>query len=117
GSAPSFPGRSTSTLRADDDFVTEVSAPAPRRTKPGHRDGGGGMAETRIGLVGAGGVAQRHARVLSALPEVQVMGVTDVQPAAAAALAEAYGATVFNDVDDLLGAGPDAGYVWVPRLR
>ena len=72
------------------------------------------MAVTRIGLVGAGGVAQRHARVLSALPEVQVMGVTDVQPAAAAALAEAYGATVFNDVHDLLAAGPEAVYVCVP---
>jgi len=72
------------------------------------------MAVTRIGLVGAGGVAQRHARVLSALPEVQVIGVTDVQPAAAAALAEAYGATVYNDVDDLLAAGPDAVYVCVP---
>jgi myo-inositol 2-dehydrogenase/D-chiro-inositol 1-dehydrogenase len=72
------------------------------------------MAVTRIGLVGAGGVAQRHARVLSALPEVQVIGVTDVRPAAAAALAEAYGATVYNDVDDLLAAGPEAVYVCVP---
>ena len=72
------------------------------------------MAVTRIGLVGAGGVAQRHARVLSALPEAQVMGVTDVQAAAAAALAEEYGAKVFNDVQDLLAAGPDAVYVCVP---
>ena len=28
------------------------------------------MAATRVGLIGAGGVAQRHARVLSGLPEL-----------------------------------------------
>ncbi|HET6534441.1 MAG TPA: Gfo/Idh/MocA family oxidoreductase [Actinoplanes sp.] len=72
------------------------------------------MAVTRIGLVGAGGVAQRHARVLSGLPDVQLIGVTDVVPAAASALAEAYGGRVFGDVGELLDAGPDAVYVCVP---
>jgi len=65
-------------------------------------------------MVGAGGVAQRHARVLSGLPGVQVMGVTDVAPAAAAALAEQHGADVFPDVGALLEASPDAVYVCVP---
>jgi predicted dehydrogenase len=72
------------------------------------------MARTRVGLVGAGGVAQRHARVLSGLPDVQLIGVTDVVPAAAAALAEQYGGDVFAGVGDLLEAAPDAVYVCVP---
>jgi myo-inositol 2-dehydrogenase / D-chiro-inositol 1-dehydrogenase len=72
------------------------------------------MTATRVGLVGAGGVAQRHARVLSGLPDVQVIGVTDVVPAAAEALAGAYGARVFPDVGALLSAGLDAAYVCVP---
>ncbi len=72
------------------------------------------MARTRVGLVGAGGVAQRHARVLSGLPDVQVVGVTDVVPAAAAALAEQHGGQVFAGVGELLEAGLDAAYVCVP---
>jgi myo-inositol 2-dehydrogenase / D-chiro-inositol 1-dehydrogenase len=72
------------------------------------------MTATRVGLVGAGGVAQRHARVLSGLTDVQVIGVTDVVPAAAEALAGAYGAEVFPDVGALLSAGLDAAYVCVP---
>jgi myo-inositol 2-dehydrogenase/D-chiro-inositol 1-dehydrogenase len=69
---------------------------------------------TRVGIVGAGGVAQRHARVLAGLPDVQVVGVTDVVSDAARSLAEAHGAGVFDDVDDLLGAGLDAVYLCVP---
>jgi predicted dehydrogenase len=67
-----------------------------------------------VGIVGAGGVAQRHARALAGLPDVQVVGVTDVVPAAARSLAEAYGARVFDDVDNLLAARLDAAYVCVP---
>ena len=72
------------------------------------------MARTRVGMVGAGGVAQRHARVLAGLPDVQLIGVTDVVAPAAAALAEQHGADVFGDVGALLEAGPDAVYVCVP---
>ncbi|MFF0373468.1 Gfo/Idh/MocA family protein [Actinoplanes missouriensis] len=69
---------------------------------------------TRIGLIGAGGVAQRHARVLSGLPDTQVTGVTDVVPEAAARLAGEVGAQVYGSVEDLIGSGPDAVYVCVP---
>jgi predicted dehydrogenase len=72
------------------------------------------MATTRVGLVGAGGVAHRHARVLAGLPNVQVIGVTDVVTAAAENLAAGSGARVFKDVDELLDAGIDAAYVCVP---
>lgn len=69
---------------------------------------------TRIGLIGAGGVAQRHARVLSGLPDVQVVGVTDVAEGAAAGLAEQHGGRAFPDVEALLNEGLDAAYVCIP---
>jgi myo-inositol 2-dehydrogenase/D-chiro-inositol 1-dehydrogenase len=72
------------------------------------------MAGTRVGMIGAGGVAQRHARVLSGLPGVQVVGVTDVVAAAAESLAGEHGAQAYPDVAALLGANLDAAYVCVP---
>jgi myo-inositol 2-dehydrogenase/D-chiro-inositol 1-dehydrogenase len=72
------------------------------------------MPATRVGLVGAGGVAQRHARVLSDLPEVQLVGVTDVVPEAARKLAAEHGAKAFPEVAALLAEGVDAVYVCVP---
>lgn len=72
------------------------------------------MAVTRVGIIGAGGVAQRHARVLSALPDVQVAAVTDVVADAAGRLADACGARAVPDVAAVLGAGVDAAYVCVP---
>ncbi|GAA0466671.1 hypothetical protein Ade02nite_46380 [Paractinoplanes deccanensis] len=72
------------------------------------------MTAVRIGLVGAGGVAQRHAQVLSGLPEVQLAAVTDVDPAAAEKLASAYGARALPDVTAVLSEGVDAVYVCVP---
>ncbi|QLQ35545.1 Gfo/Idh/MocA family protein [Micromonospora robiginosa] len=68
----------------------------------------------RVGLVGAGGVAQRHARVLTGFEDVELLGVTDVAPEAARALAGTYGGRIFSDVAELLAAGPDAVYVCVP---
>ncbi|NJP34595.1 Gfo/Idh/MocA family protein [Micromonospora thermarum] len=72
------------------------------------------MRTCRVGLIGAGGVAQRHARVLSGFDDAELLGVTDVVSAAAAALADTYGVPTFAGVEDLLAAGPDAVYVCVP---
>ncbi|WP_433233019.1 Gfo/Idh/MocA family protein [Micromonospora sp. CA-248260] len=72
------------------------------------------MRTCRVGLVGAGGVAQRHARVLGSFADVELLGVTDVARDAATELAAAHSAHVFADVDELLAAGPDAVYVCVP---
>ncbi|MFI7607716.1 Gfo/Idh/MocA family protein [Micromonospora sp. NPDC049366] len=72
------------------------------------------MRVCRVGLVGAGGVAQRHARVLAGFDDTELVGVTDVRPAAAEALAGAYDARTFTDVHELLAAAPDAVYVCVP---
>ncbi|MGV9213149.1 Gfo/Idh/MocA family protein [Micromonospora sp. RB23] len=72
------------------------------------------MVRCRVGLVGAGGVAQRHARVLSGFDDVEIVGVTDVVPEAASTLAVRHDARTFTDVAELLAAGPDAVYVCVP---
>ncbi|MEV4122029.1 Gfo/Idh/MocA family oxidoreductase [Micromonospora sp. NPDC049645] len=72
------------------------------------------MRKCRVGLVGAGGVAQRHARVLTGFDDVELVGVTDVAPEAASTLADRHGGRVCADVTELLATGPDAVYVCVP---
>lgn len=72
------------------------------------------MTKSRIGLIGAGNVAQRHARVLSEFPDVALAGVTDVLPEAATRLADTHGTRAFPDVDALLRCDLDAVYVCVP---
>ncbi len=72
------------------------------------------MTECRVGLVGAGGVAQRHARVLAGFADVRLVGVTDVLPEAAGRLAAEHGTRAYPDVAALLAEGLDALYVCVP---
>lgn len=72
------------------------------------------MGKSRVGLIGAGNVAQRHARVLSGFPDVVLAGVTDVLPEAAGRLADTHGTRAFADADELLRADLDAVYVCVP---
>jgi myo-inositol 2-dehydrogenase / D-chiro-inositol 1-dehydrogenase len=69
----------------------------------------------RIGLVGAGGVGERHARVLSGLAGVSVVGVADPEPARAETLAGRCDAEAFAAAEPLVAATrPDALYVCVP---
>jgi myo-inositol 2-dehydrogenase/D-chiro-inositol 1-dehydrogenase len=72
------------------------------------------VATCRIGFVGTGGVAHRHARVLGGVPGVQLVAATDVDPACAAVFAEAHGVRAVPDLDALLGERLDAVYVCVP---
>ncbi|HEX8760184.1 MAG TPA: Gfo/Idh/MocA family oxidoreductase [Pseudonocardiaceae bacterium] len=72
------------------------------------------MAGCRIGFVGAGGVASRHAQTLALIPQAHLVAVTDVDPVRAARFAEYYGVRAAPDLDDLLNAGLDAVYVCVP---
>ncbi|MEU4554582.1 Gfo/Idh/MocA family protein [Micromonospora violae] len=72
------------------------------------------MRNCRVGLVGAGGVAQRHARVLTGFDDVELVAVTDVAPEAASALVAQHGGRACADVAELLATGLDAVYVCVP---
>lgn len=70
---------------------------------------------TRIGIIGAGNVAARHADVLSTFPDVTIAGIADTDPHKAEALASRHGSPAYGDHADLLAAGRlDAVYVCVP---
>jgi predicted dehydrogenase len=72
------------------------------------------LDECKVGFVGAGGVAMRHARHLAQLKDVRVVAVTDPNAAAAQSFAETTDAAVTTDLDDLIKTSPDAVYVCVP---
>jgi myo-inositol 2-dehydrogenase / D-chiro-inositol 1-dehydrogenase len=74
------------------------------------------MATTvRIGMVGAGAVAARHARTLLAMDGVEVAGIADPALERARELADEVGAAVYPNHMELLDAGRlDALYICVP---
>ena len=72
------------------------------------------LDECKVGFVGAGGVAMRHARHLAQLKDVRVVAVTDPNAAAAQSFAETTDAAVTTDLDELIKTSPDAVYVCVP---
>jgi predicted dehydrogenase len=73
------------------------------------------MTRLRVGVVGAGFIARRHVGNLAAFADVEVVGIADVDPSAAAALAATCGARPYAGHDELLGRERvDALYVCVP---
>lgn len=72
------------------------------------------MARCRIGFVGAGGVAARHARMLTSVPDAELLVVTDLDADRARRFGEQVGARPVPDLGALLDAAPDAVYVCVP---
>lgn len=69
----------------------------------------------RVGIVGAGGVGERHARVITGLATADVVGIADPDPRRAGPVAAACGVPAFPDARALVGAvQPDALYVCVP---
>ena len=67
----------------------------------------------RVGLIGAGGVGARHARVLASFDDVELVGIADPAPDAATVLAGDLGVAV-RSVDELLSAGLDGVWLCVP---
>ncbi|WP_197277354.1 glycosyltransferase [Sphingomonas profundi] len=73
------------------------------------------VTRTRIGFVGAGGIAHRHFGVLEQFEDVEIVAVADVDHARAAEAAARFGARAFTDVEEMLdAAAPDALYICVP---
>jgi myo-inositol 2-dehydrogenase/D-chiro-inositol 1-dehydrogenase len=68
----------------------------------------------RIGFVGTGGVATRHAHVLSSFDDVALVAATDVDVSRAAAFAAEFGMTTADGVEGLLAHDLHAVYVCVP---
>jgi predicted dehydrogenase len=67
----------------------------------------------RVGVVGVGHLGQHHARVLGAIPGVELVGVADARPEQARAVAERVGTRAVADYRDLLDR-VDAVSVAVP---
>lgn len=70
----------------------------------------------RVGVIGVGRFGSVHARVWATMPDVDCVGVHDPFPGRAQRVADATGATVFADLDDLL-ANVDAVSIAVPYAR
>lgn len=68
----------------------------------------------RVGLVGAGSIAQHHVAALRGLPRVELVGVTDLDQARARALAGRSGTRDFPSVAALREAGADVIHVLTP---
>jgi myo-inositol 2-dehydrogenase/D-chiro-inositol 1-dehydrogenase len=62
----------------------------------------------RVGFVGVGRIGAAHAAVVARHPEVSELVVGDADPARAAQVAGALGATPAGAIDDVLAAGVDA---------
>ena len=69
----------------------------------------------RFALIGAGAIANTHSDAFAATDKAQLVAVVDVNKAAAVAMAEKHGASVFEDVESLLaGDTIDAAIVCTP---
>ncbi|TDQ46338.1 Gfo/Idh/MocA family protein [Actinorugispora endophytica] len=72
-------------------------------------------SECAVGIIGAGGVAARHAGVLAGFGDVRVAAVADTDPLRAGALAGRLGARAYPDhLAMLSGEALDAVYICVP---
>jgi predicted dehydrogenase len=61
------------------------------------------MTRTRVAVVGVGHLGQHHARILAAMPEVDLVGVVDTAPGRAAEIAARHGTRAFEDAAALVG--------------
>ena len=73
------------------------------------------MVDTlKLGVVGVGVMGSNHARVLSELPGVKLVGVADPDRQHRDVVAQALGCTAFSDADALLRDGVDAVTIAAP---
>jgi predicted dehydrogenase len=76
-----------------------VSARARAKRGPGQR--------THVGIVGCGNIAGPYARDIASKPNLELVALTDLEPARAEALAKKHGGRAVPTVDDLLGEDVD----------
>jgi predicted dehydrogenase len=69
--------------------------------------------QLRVGVVGVGYLGRFHARIFAVMPDVELVGIADVDPAAAAAAAGEHGCRCFAEAGELIGQ-VDAVSVVVP---
>ena len=61
------------------------------------------MTAIRFAVVGVGHLGQHHARILSAMPGVELVGVVDIKPGRAEEVAARYGTASFTDASGVIG--------------
>ncbi len=71
------------------------------------------MKPLRVAVVGVGHLGKEHARILAALPDVELVGVADPRAAQAEAVAQRCGTRAFTDHRSLVGA-VDAAVIAAP---
>src|SRR6476469_4137823 len=75
---------------------------------------GGADGPLRVGVVGVGVMGSNHARVLSELPGVKLVGVVDPERKHRAFVARALGCAAFAELDALIRRGVDAITIAAP---
>jgi len=73
-----------------------------------------GDRKIRCGAIGVGRMGRHHARVYSQLPECELVGIVDADPARREQVAQKHGCQAFGTVEELLKAGIDVASVAVP---
>ncbi len=73
-------------------------------------------AKLRVGVVGVGYLGKIHAKIYAAMPEVELVGVVDTDPASAAAVAADYRCRAYGQAEELLGQ-VDAVSIVVPTVH
>ena len=69
----------------------------------------------RAGMVGAGNICEFHVAAVKKLaPDVELVGITDLDAARAQANAEKWGTTAYKDLDALIAAGANVIHVRTP---
>src|SRR5438093_88138 len=76
------------------------------------------MQEFRVGLIGCGGIANRHATILAGLQNVELAAFCDIEGSRAAQYAQKYAAgkpPVFTDYHEMFAQVPlDVVYICLP---
>jgi len=60
------------------------------------------MSTVRVGVVGVGHLGEHHTRILSQMPEAQLVGINDIDAEKGNARAEKYGTRHYQDLGELL---------------
>jgi predicted dehydrogenase/nucleoside-diphosphate-sugar epimerase len=68
----------------------------------------------RAGMVGAGNICEFHVAAVKALPDVELIGVTDLDRKRAQDNAEKWGTIAFDSLDQLIDAGANVIHVLTP---
>ena len=73
------------------------------------------QALTKVGFIGAGGIAERHLDVLRRFADVRIAAITDADPGRAADMATRFGAQIYDSADAMIAdADLDAVFICVP---